>query len=447
MIPKYNCNQQIIDMSKDRKPNMTLGSAVELLTTTMQDPLKANVCAVRLGVAADRINQALEGCSSIAAKAQLAQSYPGLLRAGIQFLTFKRQPPDQIAMLNHLTTCSCDFGQTGMRQLHNPSRYRPDGRVEFTTITLIFDAVTTVSNCLILALANLTQHKFRNANANKAGDLNWPHGPADLLPHGLKDSLVGLEFWVTVAPHCGYIIFKLVGYLSLFYVPFAQEVLESPNFALARPVQHLKEAVKFYDEGDSSPLARTHFFISPVMTIFEFFSDLQRCDTPQFNIMIACRGSWISPVLARLTTILSPLPQEWSKTRTLVAFMSAYANAEIDRGVVTARFDRESFTELPFFDAVEKAFDGMVEARRVGCMNIACPSVPAEVIHSRLCSGCDLVRYCGEKVSNLSFIHLAITILIAEESFAVPKGGLEMRYTSPQALLHNYSLFERVTRC
>ena len=416
---------------------MTLGSAVELLTTTMQDPLKANVCAVRLGVAADRINQALEGCSSIAAKTQLAQSYPRLLRAGIQFLTFKQQPPDHIAMVNRLNACSCDFGQTGMRQLHKPSRYRPDGRVQINMTTLIFDAVTTVSNCLILALANLTQHKFRNANANKAGDLNWPQGPADLLPHGLKDSLVGLELWVAGAPY-GYIIFKLVGYLSLFYVPFAQEVLESPNFALARPVEHLKEAVKFYDEGDSSPLARTHFFTSPVKSIFGFFSDLQRCDTPQFNIMITFRGSWISPVLARLTTILSPLPQEWSKTRTLVAFMSAWANAEIDRGVATARFDRESFTELPFFDAVEKAFDGMVEARRVGCMNIACPSVPVEVIHSRLCSRCNLVRYCGEKVRNLSLIHFAITILIAEESLAVPKGGLEMRYTSPQALLRNH---------
>lgn len=125
--------------------------------------------------------------------------------------------------------------------------------------------------------------------------------------------------------------------------------------------------------------------------------------------------------------------------------MSAWANAEIDRGVITARFDRESFTELPSFDAVEEAFNTMVEASKVGCMNIACPSVPAEVIHSRLCSRCNLVRYCGEKVSNLSLIHL--TILIAEESFAVPKGGLEMCYTSPQAFLHNHSLFERVTRC
>ncbi|KZP11630.1 hypothetical protein FIBSPDRAFT_871201 [Athelia psychrophila] len=381
----------------DKNPYLSLSSAVALLTTTMQNPSKANACAVRLGVAADLIDQAFEARTSIAAKTKLAKSYPELLRAGIQFLTFKQQPPDHVAMMGQLTACSCDFRQTGMRQLHKPSRFRPDGRTQIDTTTLVFDAVATVSNCLVFALADLTQHKFRNANTNEAGDRNWPQGPEDLLPLGPEDSLVGLELWVAAAP-LGYIIFKLIGYLSLFYVPFAQEVFK-PNFtmALARPIEHLEEAVKFYDGGDPSSLARTHFFTYPVMTIFEFFSNLQRCDTPQFNIMITCRGSWISPVLARLTTIVATLPQEWSKIRLLMVVMSAWANAVIEGGVATARFDRERFTELPSFDAVETAFNEMVDTRKVGCMNIVCGSLPTEAIHSRLCSRCDLVRFCGEK--------------------------------------------------
>ncbi|KZP19708.1 hypothetical protein FIBSPDRAFT_955180 [Athelia psychrophila] len=386
-----------ITVNMDKNLYLSLSSAVALLTTTMQNPSKANACAARLGVAADVIDQAFEACTSIAAKTKLAKSYPELLRAGIQFLTFKQQPPDHVAMLSRLTACSCDFRQTSMRQLHKPNRFRPDGRTHIDATTLVFDAVATVSNCLVFALADLTQHKFRNANTNKAGDQNWPQSPEDLLPLGPKDSLVGLELWVAGAP-LGYIIFKLIGYLSLFYVPFAQEVFK-PNFTmpLARPIQHLKEAVKFYDGGDPLPLARTHFFTYPVMTIFEFFSNLERCDTSQFNIMTTCRGSWISPVLARLTTIVATLPQEWSETRSLMAWMSAWANAEIERGVATARFDREHFTELTSFDPVETAFNGMVHARKVGCMNIVCPSLPTEVIHSRLCSRCDLVRYCGEK--------------------------------------------------
>ncbi|KAF7984174.1 hypothetical protein HWV62_16854 [Athelia sp. TMB] len=364
----------------------------------MQNPSKANACALRLGVAADVIDQAFEACTSIAAKTKLAKSHPELLRAGIQFLTFKQQPPEHMAMMNQLTACSCDFRQTGMRQLHKPSRYRPDGRTQIDKTSLLFDVVATVSNCLIFALADLTQHKFRTANTNKAGDLNWPQGPEDLLPFGPKDSLVGLELWVAGAP-LGYSIFKLIGHLSLFYVPFAQEVFKSPNFTmpLVRPIQHLEEAVKFYDGGDPSLLAHTHFFTYPVMTVFEFFSNLQRCDTPQFNMMITAGGRWISPILARLTTILATLPQEWSKTRSLMAFMSAYANAEIKGGVATVCFERALLTEIPSFDAVEKAFDDMVDARKVGCMNIGCPSLPTEVIHSRLCSKCNLVRFCGEK--------------------------------------------------
>ncbi|KZP02375.1 hypothetical protein FIBSPDRAFT_64782 [Athelia psychrophila] len=183
------------------------------------------------------------------------------------------------------------------------------------------------------------------------------------------------------------------------------------------------------------------------MTIFEFFDNLQRCDTPQFNMMIIRRGSWISPVLARLTTIVATLPQEWSETRLTMVFMSALANAEIEGGVATARFDREHFTDLPSFDVVEVAFNKMVDARKVGCMNIVCPSLPTEVIHSRLCSRCDLVRYCGEKVSPPSLFSFTISILIAERLFAVSKRSLEMRYTPPQTFLRRRSLLERVIRC
>ncbi|KAF8953129.1 hypothetical protein BDZ97DRAFT_1873937 [Flammula alnicola] len=379
-------------------PHISLDSAVELLTSTMRDPAKANVCAIRLSLAADRIDQALEACTSISEKTKIVKSYPELLRAGIKFLTFKQPPANHVTMVNHLTTCRCDFGQTGMRRLHKPSRYRIDGRVRVDGVTLIFDAVATVSNCLILSLADLTQHKFRTGNAN-TGEQRWPQRPEDLLPNGPKDSLVGLEHWVAT-PRLGYIIFKLAGRLALFYVPFAREVFQSPNFtfALARPVQHLEEAVKFYGEGDSSQLARTHFFTYPVMTIFEFFDNLVHSETRQFNIMITARGSWISPVLARLTTILSTLPLEWSKTRSLLQHLTAYANADVDPviGVATIKFERELMTELQYFDELETAFDAMVEARKMGCWNITCSSV-LEVIHSRLCSKCNLIRFCGEK--------------------------------------------------
>ncbi|KAG5649902.1 hypothetical protein H0H81_001546 [Sphagnurus paluster] len=239
----------------DKKPHcLSLNSAIALLTTTMQNPSKSDVCALRLGVASDIIDQAFKACTSIAEKMKLAKSYPELLRSGIKFLTLKQEPPAHVAMINWLIECSCDFRQTGTRKLHKSSRYRPDGQIQIDAMTLVFDAVSTVSNCLVFALADLTQHKFRNANTNEAGDLNWPQDPEDLLPLGPKDSLVGLKLWVAAAP-LGYIIFKLIGHLSLFYAPFAQEVFKSPNFTmpLARPSNTSKRPSSFTREAIHLP--------------------------------------------------------------------------------------------------------------------------------------------------------------------------------------------------
>jgi hypothetical protein len=368
--------------------------------------MKANVCAMRLSIAADHIDQALKACTSIAEKTKIAKSYPELLRAGIKFLTFNQSPPDHVTMMSRLMKCHCDFSRAGMRRLHNPNRYRIDGRVVVDATTVLFDAVSTVSNCLILALADLTQHKFRTAHVN-SHEKPWPEGPEDLLPPGPKDSLVGLELWVAADPPAlGYIIFKLAGHLAMFYVPFAREIFQSPHFtfALVRPVNHLEEAVKFYDEGDSSPLARTHFFAHPVMAILEFWQNLLHCDAPQFNIMIAMGGNWMSPILARLTSILSTLPPEWNKIRIFMWYLTAYGNAEVDRetGVVTVKFERELMPELPNFGSLENAFDEMVQARKMGCWNITC-SLAFDAIHSRLCSKCNLIRFCGKKVDILSF--------------------------------------------
>jgi hypothetical protein len=359
-----------------------------------------------MGVAADCIDQALEARNSVSKKTKFAKSYPELLRAGIKFLTCNQSPDKHVAMINHLGACRCDIGQTIMRRLHKPGRYRIDGRVKINPPVLIYDAVATISNLIILNLSERTQHKFRTGNANN-GEHCWPKGPEDLLPYGPKDSVAGLEHWAASPPN-GYIIFKLAGCLASFHVPFAKEIFQYPvfSFPLARPCQHLEAATKFYDQGDSSPLARTHFFTYPVMTIFQFFDDLSLLDTPQYNMMITVRGDWLKPMLTPLMTILSTLPPEWSKIRMHLNYLSSYANAELDRktGVALIKFDRSQFSEaIERRDPLEEAFKVMVDARKRGCWNIECPS-GSDAIHSRLCGKCNLIRFCGEKVSVIPFI-------------------------------------------
>ena len=411
-------------MATRKNPHISLDSAMGVLTSTMQNPMNANIiCAIRIGLAAGRIEQELEACTTIAARIRIAKSYPNFLRAGIKFLTFNQHLSDHVAMVNHLILCQCDLSRARMRNLHNPSQYGDDDPL-FGCISL-FEAVATVSNCIILALADSTQHKFRNASSKQN---YWPRGPEDLLPYGPKKSLIGLELWVT-APPFGHFIFKLAGSLASFYAPFAQEVFQLPysTFALVRPIQHLEAAVAFYDEDNSSffthPiravseffrtlgqsdrarfisfLVHTSLFAYPVKAVFEFFHALGECDRSRFNIMIIAHGHWILPILARLTTILSRLPMEWSETRTQVQFLTALVNIDpVTRSIILS--EHELSTRLPSLDALEGAFDEIVGIRKRGCCNITCSSA-SQAAHSQLCHKCDLIRFCGKKVSVCPF--------------------------------------------
>jgi len=370
----------------------------------MRDPMGANVCSIRMGIAADRIDQALEACDSVSAKTKLAKSHPEFLRAGVKFLTFDQSHEDLVTMLERLIPCRCDFGQKGMRRLHTPRR---GGTLSPNDLDLLFDAVTAVAQCIILALSELTKHKFRTGKSSN-GEQPWPQGPEDLLPFGPKDSVAGLELWVAGPPGSGCTIFKLAGCLAMFYAPFAVEVFQYPHFTfpLVRPCQRLKDAITFYHEGDSSPLARDRFFTDPIYTIFHFFDDLSEVDTQRFNLMIVARGDLLKPIFTSLTTILSTLAPEWNQVRCFVSYLSSFAYAEPDpeTGFASVKFDYNQLVETGGqVDMLKEAFRMMGTARKMGCWNIQCPS-HSEVIHSRLCSRCTLIRFCGEKVSIITFV-------------------------------------------
>ena len=389
--------------------DISLKAEVEILVSTMRNPLKANICASRLGHAAGRIHKTLQSCASIAAKAKIAKSYPEFLRVGIKFLTFKQSLQDQLKMMNHLSSCHCGSGK---RCLHDDSiKLEAVESPKIIALDHLFHVVSIVANSLMLALNDLTQHKFRTGNAMN-GEKRWPQGPEDLLPHGPKDSVLGLELWVSFPPF-GYIIFKLAGCLAVSHVPFAREIFQQPNFtfALVRPFGHIVAAIKFHELGKSSPSMRTHYFTHPVMIIFDFFDNLSQCNLPRYHSMIAGK-SFLSPVLARLSTILSPLPEEWAPTRVKVLYLSAYANAKFDpvTGLGEIKFDRELIlNEFESHDGLEGTFTMMIEARRLGCSNILCSSA-SEVVHSRLCAKCNLIRFCGKKASFLYWLFFFLSI-------------------------------------
>lgn len=370
-------------------------SAIKLLTSTMRDPMSSKVCRVALSSAADRINQELEGIT-VSARTKFVKGHPAFLRAGIAFLTVKRTPREHLAMLNHLhSPCRCNLSRDEIARLHTS----PSDRM--TTDRTIFDmVVTTVVNCLVLAIADLTQHKFRAGKA-KNSQQYWPHGPDDLLPNGLENSIAGLELWVAGPPQ-GYAVFRLAGRLALFHVPFASELFKlEHNFTMHRPIQHIQKAIELFNDSSLSDSKPPEAFCQSVKTIVQFFADLMRCDTARFNITTVLVRNSMSPVITSLSKLLSTLPlEEWRETRLRVQHIVTWANADVDMktGLVTACFERSTIEPfLASINHLKSNYEAMAEARKTGCSNITCPSTQ-EVIHSRLCSQCNLIRYCGEKV-------------------------------------------------
>ena len=340
--------------------------------------------------------------------------------------------------------CRCDFGQKRMTHLHTFSRRRTDGRVSCRPSDLIFDAVATVTRCIILALSELTQHKFRSGNSSD-DEQPWPQGPEDLLPFGPKDSIAGLELWVARQPQ-GYIIFKLAGRLARFYSPFGAEVLRNSKFALDWPCQHLEATIASCHEGDSSLLAQLDFFTLPIKAITVFFEDLLFTDLPRFKVMIFLCGDRLKPILTPLATILSSLPSdsESSGAQMMVSLFTSIVNAELDpeTGNAMIKLDYNLFTK---FDKtteqkeLEASIFLMNETRKLGCCNIQCPSQYGAV-HSRLCSKCTLMRFCDEKVNVFSFIPGNTLTRIHH---VVSKGCVEICSVAPQGCLCTDLLFER----
>jgi len=321
------------------------------------------------------------------------------------------------------------------------TRLHTDGRVSYRLSDLIFDAVATVTHCIILAL-ELTQHKFRTGCSSN--EQPWPQGPEDLLPFGPKDSVAGLELWVAGPPQ-GYIIFELAGRLARFYSPFGAEVIRNPNFARDRPCQHLKSAIASYHEGDSSVLAQ--LVTPPIKTILVFFKDLLSIDLPRFKVMIFLGGDKFKPILTSLVTILSTLASKFPPgVDVFVSFLASLANAERDpeTGDAIVKLDHNLIDKTTMErDEVQTSFLQMGETRKMGCCNIQCPS-QYEAIQSRLCSKCTLMRFCDEKVNVFPFIPGNTLTRIHR---VVSKGCVEICSVTPQGCLCTDILFERGSWC
>jgi hypothetical protein len=267
----------------------------------------------------------------------------------------------------------------------------------------MMDIPLLVCNFCALTLNESTQHKFRQPKmGEKPENQPWPLGPDDLLPYGLQGSIEGLSAWASGDYGFEGEVIQLGTALSVFYRPFAQEVLRSQSFSVDIPFSHLRRALKWYTKGGpiDASLGRDPVFEYDVSRTLEFTAPLIDLDQGKFLEMITGKA-WIGSIFETLMGILAVSPDQSWHTQSLMIYVGlAHAQAKIDpaTGKHKVVIDPKEMDRLtPVFNDHASAFETMARARRGACGNITCPD-DFEGTRSRLCAKCNLLRFCGEKV-------------------------------------------------
>ncbi|KAF6751413.1 hypothetical protein DFP72DRAFT_907519 [Ephemerocybe angulata] len=387
---------------------LSLESAVETLTTSLSSPFTTTICARRMYVAGKRLMHgmfSLGPSASMTERHNFVRSYPRLLRAGIRFLTMKQTQKSHADMVVRLVHCQCEElahgtgpeAVTRMKRLHNMEKELPPDMYIYDNITSLRSAVNTVAVVIQAALSGLKKtHKFYAPVPGKGeDDQPWPLSVEDLFPHGLQGSAQGLETWSEWEDLSGSLIFELTRALVESYPPFAIALIQPPhyNFAINRPLGHLTAAMNYYEEQPThADNCSIMLFKDAVKNVFNFLQLFVLEDPSQaFFGMMAAKVGEITPVFDRLSNIIASIlpsvdaPEDRDDLSEILLAMDVLLKVGNKR-----LRPAEGLGEDPVKDALRE----MIIVRKGGCTNLRCLK-KSDSANSRLCSKCDLMRYCG----------------------------------------------------
>ncbi|KAF6743028.1 hypothetical protein DFP72DRAFT_151842 [Ephemerocybe angulata] len=442
---------------------ISLEDAVELLTTAISSPHTTPFCAVPVELASARVNFALLNTCGTSASARLkfTKSYPRLLRAAIRFLTFKQTEEAHDTMFALLAYCRCRKTVRGkspemierVNQFHGS--WSEDISEEDNLLRGMVSIRRTVDFLITLirvALSSLTANKFRTPIAGAdAQDQPWPLDVKDLLPAGIPESIQGLELWTRELGGTPK-IFKLATVLSLHHKPLALALLQSPHhsFAISRPLVLLTEAMDSYENDSNS--ARTEEFGDTIQDIFDFFHIFYKQDlTGPWHEALRTKVNEMTPVFERLAAIISSLPgrsssgpapdDHWSQTLIAIQLLLSRGGSRrttLDAG--TARL-LENLN-----NPVRDALFEMAIVRKGGCGYLLCPK---NSVYSKLCSKCDLVRFCGQECQKAAwtapiFPHKALCAKIHTLRTSLPKETWASLWKNDQDSIDKFCSTKRV---
>ncbi|KAJ2932533.1 hypothetical protein H1R20_g4525, partial [Candolleomyces eurysporus] len=282
--------------------------------------------------------------------------------------------------------------------------------------TLLSVPVILLSQLIIRVLADLTRNKFRNAKPDITPDTQpWPLCPNDLLPNGMRTSIKGLSFWgdklyAAGDPISSIVTLDLAANLASFHTPFARELMRPPyTLGLLQPLAQLEESIMIPNLSEmKSPRMSCLIYDREILPVVGIIEAVLYCDRDGFIEMLVNTKDTVLPIIERLTSRLAQLPPPvWGSHMALLEGFAAMAKATKDPQTggfiipdsATKEFNKaKAVVENRLFD-IRSTFEVMVPIRKGGCWNIACPNSGGSGMPKlRLCSQCDLLRYCGQKV-------------------------------------------------
>ncbi|KAJ7467533.1 hypothetical protein FB451DRAFT_1482765 [Mycena latifolia] len=326
-----------------------------MLQSSLRDPMNTNsLCAQAIQTAAASDLMTLDRPDVMAKDPHQTP----ILRAIMHFLTCHRSEQEQVALIQKLATCCCNFRDPAVALLHQ------------NTPPNLHALVTFLCPFLIGSLGDLPLGKFRKAGKNAESDAEpWPNNQSDVIanPGGAKATVSALLTWVASPADGCHPVFSLLGEMARFWEPFARELFRTP-LAFSLATNYLQFIVDRYDPRAEYLVTMEHFSLPLLMCADGFFFTLSVRD-PKATLIA------LDPVfdqMARITVKIRPM-----------------LKADLIRNNQSPLPSR-SPRDGPTFAVM---FSQIVYIRNLNqCMHLDCPK-PLGVKIS-VCTRCGIVCYC-----------------------------------------------------
>ncbi|KAK7036268.1 hypothetical protein R3P38DRAFT_2518318, partial [Favolaschia claudopus] len=351
----------------------------EILASSLLDPMNpASLCGVGI----------FGALSQVIVLGKTVPYQVAFLQAAMKYMTKPRSATEHELLRNRLCHCHCDFGLEHVQNIHG---FSPP---TVTKLDLLDLAIHLMCKSITSAIE---QYDPTLEDARK----RWPRSreqdtnPFNLTPSALCDALLQ---W-TLQPQYGSGAFSLIGSIAMFSPRFHIHVLATPRVFQLATAQLLYTVRNF----PTNPEQWNVRFDSRVLACAsDLFSRFTHHQTNIARLILSDEFGIRADMLVVARDMQALLPAEDSRASMASAVEWFRTVRFLDGGKrFTPRGGRGTLQAGPqgYFHV---AFKVIATLRSSKCAMNGCDGRGATA-HSRLCSGCQVARYCCNEHQNQSW--------------------------------------------